>query len=145
MSDRTSQPRARRRVSAVKRALVAGLTGLAAVGGVAMSAQPAEAASAVSACFRFAAPFNGNYSEGVQLQMWTTAGWQTVAYGRAGSSGCASWTISGSLRSYYLQVLAYKKVGSALYMGTSPLMAVPGNLRANLGTGIVRCRGAACV
>ena len=111
------------------------------------SAQPASAASFVSYCFK---PSTGGawMYQPVYLQKYTTSGWQGVLKAEADSTGCGGFNIGTTLRSYNVRVVAHDQVVSsyggvvtAVWVGVTPLMALPGDARVNLGTGIVYCYG----
>lgn len=114
------------------------LVGAGALGVTAATAAPASAASHVTSCFVYS---NGARYTGqpVYLQAYTTGGWVNIWKGNSDIAGCVHLTIGTGHRAYYLRTVAQTQVGtSSHWIGTSPYYANPGNLAANIGTGVVR-------
>lgn len=117
------------------------------VGTIAITERPAHAASYVFGCFRAA---NGGIFNGYPVQLWGLVGNQwhfvtstTLGYTPLGNS-CAGFPIPtgfGRTVRYKLEVNFW--VGNARFFGRSPLDALPGDLAAHLGTGVVNCIGCA--
>lgn len=132
-------PRPRRRT--LRRRLVGALLAVLVGLSIAGTAQPAHAASYVEGCFRSSTPGMGFAGSPVNLQYWNGSQWVNTWTGSLNSRGCVGVNISGNLRNYYTQLVVSQRVGSAYFYGATPYYALPGNLRASLGTGTVSCTG----
>jgi hypothetical protein len=111
-------------------------------GTIAASATPADAASNVTGCFRS----NKGYSLTglpVQLQAYYLGTWFTVASQPLSSAGCVAWSVNPDSRSFYLRLVVNYQIAPAYWSGSSPLMALPGDVAVHLGTGVVTCYGCA--
>lgn len=119
--------------------------GLVVVGSIAI-APPANAVSGVSYCFKFK---NGSAYDRMPTTLQLSADnidWYPVAYGESDPYGCGAFTIWGGVTNAYARVVAEYHVkgtvccGSpATWTGTSPLIGLPGEGTADLGTGVIVC------
>jgi hypothetical protein len=107
----------------------------------------ASAASGVSYCFQYTnglaavtakAPSRYDATEYTTLLGYVNGAWTPLAYGETNNNGCSSFSISGSWRNLYVKVHFFQRVSSHIWLGQSPLMALPGSAAPFLGTGIVR-------
>lgn len=140
LSTRISSPI--RRTHRLKRLATGLLLAILAPLGVGMAtAAPAQAASYVEGCFRSLTPGMGFAGTPVHLQYWNGSQWVITWTGKLNSNSCTGVNIVGNLRSYYVQLIVSERVGTAFFFGATPYYANPGNLRVNIGTGIVSCTG----
>src|SRR4051794_13552339 len=110
---------------------ILGSLGLSAVN----SSAPASAAGGVSYCFRHT---NGSpYTYDAYLQLYSGGRWVTMKDMGRSVNGCNSFTILGSWRNYPARMLAYTRVGTVTFSGTTPYYAPAGSLTYSLGTGLV--------
>ncbi len=130
-----SATRLRRRITSVL------LTLSMIAGTIAATATPAHAASSIQGCFRSSAPGYNVNGIPVEVQAYIGNGWYKLGTITSGANGCASLPIYGSLRDYHVRMVVNYRVGSAYFSGTSRLLALPGNLPANLGPVVVTCYG----
>lgn len=129
----------------IRRRLASALFSLAVLGGTIVgTAQPAHAASQISGCFRYYKPgFNLGQMQ-VQVQyllygQWYLAAIVTTPY----NDGCITPIPlqPGLLRTLEWKLVVNYSAGNVWFTGASPLKALPGNLPAYLGEGIVSCIG----
>jgi hypothetical protein len=113
------------------------------IGIIAATATPADAAGSVVGCFKSASTAANVVGIPVQLQAFdpSIGTWVTVATQNLGNNSCVAWTIGPALHPYYLRLAVNYQAYGAFWHGSSPLLAMPGNLQAHLGTGVVKCWG----
>lgn len=112
------------------------------------TAQPAHAASYVYGCFRSDRAGENIDGIAVQLMAFINGQWQavyntnTISVGP--NRGCIGIPIpAGYARTLYWRLSVNATFGAARFIGTTPLIALPGDLMTTLGTGTVTCVGCA--
>jgi hypothetical protein len=112
------------------------------VAGILAAPAPASAASYVTGCFRYV---KGGSIEGLtaQLQAQYLGNWYLISTHPLPLSGCVVWNLSATYQSYPMRIVVNDRAAGALWSGTAPGVAPPGNGRWNVGTGVVYCLGCA--
>jgi hypothetical protein len=130
---------------ALRRHLTIGLltSGLI-VGTLFGTVKSADAASYVKGCFKY---HKGGNLQGAPVQLQALnpqSGWFVIATVTLPVDGCVQWSVPSTYRGFRLKwEMSYRPPGmtGVLFFGRSPLEALPGNLRVDLGTGVVYCNG----